>query len=80
LFSDSLKQLPDFFYLVAFGLFAWVRAMAAPLLSLDAYFHARAFPLMHLRSQAATRLRVVALGRTAKLRSTSKRSAALILD
>jgi hypothetical protein len=40
LFSDSLKQLADFFDLVAFGLFAWVRAMAAPLLALDAYFDA----------------------------------------
>jgi hypothetical protein len=40
LFSDSLKQLPDFFDLVAFGLFAWVRAMAAPLLTLDAYLDA----------------------------------------
>jgi Ni,Fe-hydrogenase I cytochrome b subunit len=45
LFSDSFKQLPDFFYLVAFGLFAWVRAMAAPLLALDGYFDARAFLL-----------------------------------
>jgi hypothetical protein len=40
LFSDSLKQLADFFDLVAFGLFACVRAMAAPLLALDAYFDA----------------------------------------
>ena len=32
------------------------------------------------RSQAATRLRVVVLGRPAKFRSTSMRSAALIRD
>jgi hypothetical protein len=30
----------DFFDLVAFGLFAWVGAMAAPLLTLDGYFDA----------------------------------------
>jgi len=45
LFSDSLKRLPDFLKLVAFGLFALVRAMAAPLLTLDGYFDARAFLL-----------------------------------
>jgi len=48
LFSNSFKQLPDFFYLVALGLFAWMRAMAAPLLTFDSYLDARTFPLMQL--------------------------------
>lgn len=38
--SDSLKQLPNFFDLVAFGFFARVRPMAAPLLILDGDFNA----------------------------------------
>jgi hypothetical protein len=49
--SDSFKQLPNFFDLVAFGFFSWVRPMAAPLLILDCDFDAGAFALMHLPTQ-----------------------------
>ena len=45
-----------------------------------AALHHRVSGLVQRQSQAATRLRVVALGRPVKFRSTSMRSAALIRD
>ncbi len=51
MYSDSFKQLPNFFDLVTFGLLAGVGSMAAPLLLLDGDFDAGAFTLMHLPTQ-----------------------------
>jgi hypothetical protein len=49
--SDSFKQLPDFFDLIAFGLLAGMWAMTSPLFILDCDFDARAFTLKHFASQ-----------------------------
>lgn len=53
MYSDSFKQLPDFFDLVAFGFLARMRSMTPPLFILDGDFDAGAFTLMHFPAQHA---------------------------
>ena len=49
--SDTFKQLPSLFNLVAFGFFARVGAVTAPLFALQDDLDARAFTLMHFATQ-----------------------------